>query len=394
MIVALDETAGSAVSAVVLPTASPVEPAKPSLIEFERAIARRDYATAANLTLVILDSIDRNMGGIDGIEMGAVPAGTDAHDIYQRFATRFAAGFCDLIVNGAKSVTPMQSEVLFAQHRWIDNIFAISGFQSSDHLAIHFGGGAGGQWRLENAEGNLSAFSFLLFTPSSAMDIAFDECIAVNRATTVVALIAYLSARICVTPRACAFRERMLKWLPGRFADLTLGTVPLQKLTEPFTHCSYAMDKDKHRLKADLMVQMRRACLAAGCLEYDPVKPLSPRKKPRIVIVTEHFNVGHAIFRTHSRAVRALRERFEVIGVLHGAPTDPQLLDCFDDVIPFPMAELMQVTKTVSDAILAREPDIVLHLGVGLTVTRQMSLWPRSGLAPSSAFPMVTRLRP
>ena len=369
MTVALDDMAGSSPSAVQAAPPAPAPapaPAPPSLLEFERAIARRDYPTALNQTLLILNHIDRSMGAIEGMELGASPVGMEGRDLYHRFATRFAAGFGDLVVNGSGALTPLASEVLFSHHRWIDNLFAISGFQSTDHLAVHFGGGGGGQWRL-NAE-NLSTF-LLLFNPSSTMDVNFEECIGVNRPATIVALIAYLSARICVEPRACAFRERMLQWLPGRFAEVTLGTVPLQKMTEPYTHCSYAMDAGKHRIKADLIAQIRRGCLAAGCPEYDPAKPRKARKKPRIVIVTEHFAVGHAIFRTHSRAVRSLREKFEVIGVCHGDPTEPDVLSCFDDIIRFPMDELMAVTKTVAEAILAREPDIVFHLGVGLTVT-------------------------
>jgi HMW1C N-terminal/HMW1 domain 2 len=349
-------------------TAAVAAPAaiQPSLLELERSVARRDYATALTHTLLILNALDRTMGLLDGVDIGLAPPGLEQRDIYQRFATRFAAAFSELIVNGGEAIAPMSSEVLFSHHRWIDNIFAISGFQSTDHLAVHFGGGGGGQWRL-NAE-NLSTF-LMLFNPSSTMDVNFEECIAVNRPATVVALIAYLSARICVEPRACAFREKMLQWLPGRFAEVTLGTVPLQKMTEPFTHCSYAMDVGKHRIKADLMAQMRHGCLASGCPEYDPAKPRKARKKPRIVIVTEHYSVGHAIFRTHSRAVRSLREKFEVIGVCHGDPQEPDVLSCFDDIIRFPMEDLMTVTRKTAEAILEREPDIVFHLGVGLTVT-------------------------
>src|SRR5579872_712892 len=340
--------------------------ARPSLIELERAIQRRDYPAALSQTLSMLDVIDRSMGAIDGIDVGSSVQVTDAADLYRRFATRFAAAFGDLLVNGRAAIAPMAAEVLFAQHRWLDNIFAISGFQCADHLAIHLGGGDAGQWRL-SAE-NLGIF-FLLFTPSSVMEVSFEECIAVNRPTTIVALIAYLSARICVTPRATAFRERMLKWLPDNFTDVTLGTVFLQRMTEPYTHCSYAMDPDKHRLKANLIAQMRRGLLDAGCHEYAAPDKRPARKKPRIVIVTEHFLVGHAIFRTHSPAVKARRERFEVIGALHGDPKEPEVLDCFDDVIRFPMADLAVITRTVADQILAREPDIVFHLGVGLTVT-------------------------
>ena len=69
-------------------------------------------------------------------------------------------------------------------------------------------------------------------------------------------------------------------------------------------------------------------------------KPRKKRKKPRLVIVTEHYALGHAIHRTHSRAVRSLRKRFEVLGVLHGAPSEPDVLSCFDDIIHFPMDDL------------------------------------------------------
>jgi len=365
--VALDNMAGS-LSPVAAPiAASAPQQVRPSLIEFELAIARRDYATAISIALAMLDSIDRTMGAIENFDVGGVPPGIELKDYYQRFATRFAAGFSDLIVNGGHAISPMATEILFAQHRWIDNIFAISGFQTTDHLAAHFGGGAGGQWRL-NAT-NLGAFLLLFMPSSSIMDINFEESMAVNRPATVVALIAYLSARICVTPRATAFRERMLKWLPDKFEDVQLGTVLIQKLTEPYCHSSYAMDADKHKLKADLMAQMRRACLAAGCRDMEDGKRPAKRKKPRIIIVTEHYSLGHAIYRTHSRAVRSLRERFEVIGVLHGDPKEPEVLSCFDDIIRFPMADLMTVTKTVSEAILEREPEIVFHLGIGLTIT-------------------------
>ena len=97
---------------------------------------------------------------------------------------------------------PLEVEALvLVYHRWIDNLFAISGFQSTDYLAPHFGGSVTGQWRL-GAE-NLRTF-LLLYSPSSTMDINFEECIRVNHPSTVVALLAYLSARICVTPCAPA----------------------------------------------------------------------------------------------------------------------------------------------------------------------------------------------
>ncbi len=334
----------------------------PSLVAFERHVAAREYEPAVNAALQILRVIDETMGRIGGIELGVVSNGIADRDGHIRFATRFVGAFGDLLTQPGVTVGAPAVELFFIYHRWIDMMFAISGFQTSAHLVTRLSDATGGQWQLT---GSALIQFLLIFSPSSTLQISLDECLAANRGLTVVAALGYLSARNCVSPRASAFREHLLEWLPGKMEDVTLGRIRLGSVAEVYMHCSYASGPRKHEVKADLIAQARKVCLLAGARDAD--RPPPKRDKPRIVVVAEHFRGGHSVFRTHSRAVRALRERFEVIGVGYGERTDELALSCFDEVIGYPPGELIDSVRKTADAILEREPDIVFHLGVGMS---------------------------
>jgi hypothetical protein len=334
----------------------------PSLAAFERHVAARQHEAAVTEALKILRSIDEAMGGLRAIDFGVALADVGQRDLHVRFATRFAAAFGDLLTLPDVVVGEAAVELLFIFHRWSDMMFALSGFQTSAHLLARFTPDTGGQWKLS---GSALVQFLLIFSPTSPLGIDLDECFAANPGATVIAALGYISARCCVTQRAGAFRERVLDWLPGRLDNVTLGRIRLGYLAEVYMHCSYASGVGKHRIKADLISQVRKVCLSAGA--RDMTEPPPPRAKPRIVVVAEHFRAGHSVFRTHSRAVISLRERFEVIGVAYGERIDDQARACFDELITYPPGEVIGSVCSVADEILARSPDIVFHLGVGMS---------------------------
>jgi hypothetical protein len=334
----------------------------PSLAAFERHVGARQTDAAVGEALRILRSIDETMGQIGGVELGAPITDATALDVHVRFATRFAAAYGDLLTQPDAQINATAVELFFVFHRWSDMMFALSGFQTSSHLLSRLGDSPSGQWTLS---GSALIQFLLIFSPSSTLGIDLDECFKANSGATVVSALGYLSARSCVTRRACAFRERLLEWLPGHLEEVTLGRIRLGYIAEIYMHCSYAAAPGKHRIKADLISQMKKVLIGAGAKEMVAAPP--PRAKPRIVVVAEHFRGGHSVFRTHSRAVRALRERFEVIGVAYASRTDDEARACFDDLIDYPNGELIDSVRQVADAILAREPDIVFHLGVGMS---------------------------
>ncbi|HLY80294.1 MAG TPA: hypothetical protein VKQ70_13015, partial [Caulobacteraceae bacterium] len=194
-----------------------------------------------------------------------------------------------------------------------------------------------------------------------------DEAYRSSAAVTVGACLGYLSSRFVFTDAAHAFRERLLAWLPASLAQVKLGEMALQAIASPYMHCSYATSATKHEIKAVMIAQMRRGLLEAGCREWDGAAPPAAAR-PTLVVTTENFSDGHSVYRTHSRAVAALRGAFNVVGVMHGDQVSPAVEACFDEIILYAgEGGFFGHVRRVADQILARRPAMVLHLGVGMS---------------------------
>ncbi len=300
----------------------------------------------------ILYAIDGAVGSLAGVDVGPGD-----------FASRFAAAFGALMGRPDLALDGWSIEALSIQHRWIDMAFALGdpGARPRLRARVASGGGAG-----RGVVGPSLAPFLLLCSPSEALEVDLDACFAANPALTLVAVLGWLGNRYCVTPQAGRFRERLLDWAPGRLARLGFGGLRLAHLADVYMTCSYASGAGKHRIKAELIAGARAACLAAGCREMS--EPPPPRAKPRIVVVIERLRAGHSVFRTHIRAIRALKARFEVIGAGPAADlADPEVAGAFDAVVAYAGEDFVARVRGAAGAILAHAPDIVFHVGVGLS---------------------------
>ena len=243
-------------------------------------------------------------------------------------------------------------------------MFSVSGFASSDHLVNLLSTGADGAKRVPTQ--NLARF-LLVFSAAAGMNLNLDEAYRSGAAVTVGACLGYLSSRFVFTDAAHAFRERLLDWLPAPLAQVKLGEMALQAMASPYMHCSYASSPSKHDIKAVMIAQMRRGLLEAGCREWAGAPPPADGR-PTIVVTTENFSDGHSVYRTHSRAVTALREEFHVVGVLHADHVSPAIEACFDEIILYAGEPgFFGHVRSVADQILALRPSMVLNLGVGMS---------------------------
>jgi hypothetical protein len=336
---------------------------KISLEDFELSVARRNGEEAYRHAMSILSRIDRGFGRIDAVPMQASVDPGNEQVRLERFSTRFTAALGQLVCDEAIPLSPRATASLLLFHRWIDLLFANSGFKTAEHLLIQLGAASQGGDKL--AGDRLLRF-FLLFSPRAENKMDFASVLAANPHMGAIALLNYLGTRYCFTERGHAFRERLLEWLPGKLDNVMLGPIFLRNVAEPYMHCSYAQTPRKHEIKKDLMVQMRRACLEAGCQEADLSQPL-PAGKPTVVVLTEHFSKGHSVFRTHSRAVRSLRESFNVVGVGGKRMSGPDVEACFDETINYAEGDFFESVRKTADEILARKPAFVFHLGVGMS---------------------------
>jgi hypothetical protein len=371
----------------------------PSLPALERQVAERQLGAAVQTIIEILHAIDSRYGRLEHIALGEITSDGTAEDIALVFCTRFAAAIGRVMVDPDVPLTTADFERLLTYHRWIDLIFSLSGYRTSDHVVPVLARPAQGTSLTFDG---LNFLRFLILrSMNSRIHASLEDYWKVSSVGTALAFLHYVGSRYVFWPRAFEFREQILEWLPGRLGGIKLGDLTLSRLPEIYMHCSYAITPRKHAIKADLIRQMRSACLDHGCREvsrsdphpssYAPtdseddlpfsgggIQRRSPHaialpepessvsSRPTIVVVGENFNVGHAVHRTHSRAIAALRERFHVVGVIHPDPDGTPIANLFHECLLIKGGELLPQVKQLADAILERKPVLILYLGVGM----------------------------
>ena len=330
----------------------------PSLDAFEIAVARGEREAAVNEMLAILKSVDDRYGRVDQVAGMALSPERRT----QQIATRFAAAFGRLVTDPEAAFIPAVFELLTVHHRWLELMFQAGGFGSSDYLVPMLASGEPGSRIVPPA--NLPRF-LLIFSAAAGMSMNLEESLKADTPATISACLGYLATRFCYSAGAHAWREQLLAWLPDQLGRVRLGAIQLQNIASPYMHCSYAVSPAKHDIKGPIIAQMRQACLGAGAPELRSPPPASER--PTIVVTTENFNDGHSVYRTHSRAVAALRASFNVVGLLNAAHVSPPVSACFDEVVTYKPEAFLTSVATAARDILERQPAMVLHLGVGMS---------------------------
>ena len=336
----------------------------PSLPALERQVAERQLGLAVQTSIEILQAIDSRYGRLEHVALGDLTSDGTAEDIALVFCTRFAAAFGRVMADPEVPLSTADFEQLLTYHRWIDLIFSLSGYRTSDHVVPVLARPTQGTSLTFDG---LNFLRFLILrSMNSRIHANLEDYWKVSSVGTALAFLHYVSSRYVFWPQAFDFREQILEWLPGRLGNIRLGDLTLARLPEIYMHCSYAATPRKHAIKADLIKQVRSACLAHGCREAsaDTRRPFSSR--PTIVVVGENFSIGHAVHRTHARAVAALRERFRVVGVIYPDPVGTPIADLFDECISIKPGEFLPKVKHLADTILERKPDLVLYLGIGM----------------------------
>ena len=349
------------------PTSGRIEIAmtdNPSLPALERLVAERRHAEAFQVVLDILQAIDRHAGRVDLVAAGAPYPGGSEEDAAIVFATRFAAAFGRLMTLPELEFGSERFERLMIHHRWIELLFSLSGFRNADNF-IAMIATTSGNGQLSFASDNLLRMLALL-TTNSFVKVDFDQFWKANLPAAAVAFYNYITSRYVFSPRAFDFRERMLQWLPAHLSEVKLSALMLSRMPEVYAHCSYAITEAKHAIKRPLMEQMRRLCLEAGIVEVAEPVAATRDGPPTIIVVGEWFEQGHAVFRTHSRAVQALRGRFHLVGLINPDPAGTSVAELFDECITFPAGDLLSRVRAAAADIAARQPTLIFYLGVGM----------------------------
>ena len=147
------------------------------------------------MALRILAAVESRAGRIDGVVAGpSYPDGSE-EDVALIFATRFAAVFGQLITARDLKITATDYERLLSCYRWIDLIFSLSGFRTSDHLVRLIAKDAGGG-RL-SFQGTDYLRLLTVLTMNSFIHVDFDRFWRTNRVASAIAFFNYIARATC-----------------------------------------------------------------------------------------------------------------------------------------------------------------------------------------------------
>jgi hypothetical protein len=334
-----------------------------SLEAFEYLSYSRNRELAARELIKLLDRLDSQYGALAGItaDTSAALAGRGNASLTTRIASAMSCLFSD----PEFFLSPRGFTQLISWHRWIAALFAASPFGNADHIlrAMNVKGAAG---ELELTEAGFVKFC-LLYTPDSEIAADVDALWRYNRRLAAALYMALLSPRFLGTEASHSKREALLGWLPGRLEEVEdLDQLPLAILHDVYVHCSYADLPQKHEIKRTINRLIRRKVVQQGLNDFDLSEPRGMQNgKPVLVVVLEWFTATHSIFRTHSASMRALREKFHVVGMGLDKHVDAAGRAVFDEFIVL-TGDLRQSLTAVRDEVARRKPAILYYPAVGM----------------------------
>ncbi|WP_407670958.1 glycosyl transferase family 1 [Paraburkholderia sartisoli] len=302
----------------------------------EQRVHTGETGHALDQLVVILAHLRAKHGELgDGLSASSME-GLTADGQHARFLTRLAGAVSVLLANPGCVPTPSQYSALLGLHPWIGAIFAATALGNADHVACYLGG-RGAENDTAPRQDLARAKRWLLYSNESGLALDLDALWVENRTLAAGLALALLSPEFQGSPAAHAKREALLAWLPGKLAQVDdLDSLPTDILHNVYMYCSYADSPARHAIKKDINVLVRRKLAWLGLADLDPVPGRSPgrgRKKPLMIVVAEWFWGGHSIYRTHSRAIEAARQHFEVVGFGFGYAVDAAGRAIFDRFI-------------------------------------------------------------
>ena len=294
---------------------------QPSVIRFEQEVAAKNYEAACVELLDILNKIDTNFGGIEGIQIDYPSQLNDelVQEKIKHFCTRVAVAMSELFSDPQLDISESGAQRFFTLQRWINMIFASSPFVNADHVLQAYNRNPDktnlSDFHLDNTRSSLIKFC-IFYLPESNVNVNLDALWNLDPELCVSLCFALQSPRFIGTEQSFSKRGTLLQWFPEKLATIeNLNNVPSAISHDVYMHCSYDIAENKHWVKKALNQVIRRHLLQGGWIDRDVTKLGERDGKPVMVVLLEHFHSSHSIYRTHSTSMIAARERFHLIGV-------------------------------------------------------------------------------
>lgn len=334
-----------------------------SLETFEFLCYSRNRELAARELTKLLNTLEVQYGALSGIRarLGSAPPALRNATLLTRITSALSSLFSD----PEFFLTPQGFGQLISWQRWIATLFSASSFGNADHV-LRSMNVKGPDAELELTESSFVKFC-LLYTPDSDIPADVQTLWSYNRKLAGALFFSLMAPRFLGTEAAHDKREALLGWLPPKLEEVDdLDELPLAILHDVFMNCSYADRPDKHEIKRAINRLVRKKLVKMGLVDLDVSAPRGVEQgKPVLMVVLEWFTGRHSIYRTHSRSLQALREKFHVVAMGGAEQVDDAGRAIFDEFIPLG-TEIRPTLDAVRSEAAKRKPAVMFYPSIGM----------------------------
>jgi hypothetical protein len=340
-----------------------------SLDRFESQIQSRDYDAAHEEFSALLKTFSEKRGTLGSERFARSDPDSPSHEESRRTLQRIADGFTALFSASGYTLPPEKMNLMFWGRPWINMIFAVTSYGSTDHIVRKL---------LETTTGSddaaardaLTRKQLVLYTPSSQYDLDFAD---LHRCDPVLATslgVSIVAGAVHISPASHEKRERLLKWLPGALDAIEdLDDLPTSAVCGAYMHCSYSTSPERHAIKRSINKLVRNKLGTLGLLDHEAGvgRTRIKGRKPVMLVVLEWFTGGHSIYRTHSRTMLAARKHFEVVAFGEAQHVDEAGRAIFDRFVEFEHPEYIgDCIRQIQEFATREKPDVLYMPSVGM----------------------------
>ncbi len=333
-----------------------------SIESFEHFVQTRQHEAAGKALFDLLYSMDNNAGTMDAIAC-LVPA-SSAVPRELHLCERIASATSRLFLDETFTLSPQGFMQLICVQRWLSLIYGCTAQRHADHVIRTLCGVNSTAPDFSIPDSQLTKCVFLI-TVESELPLNLDQLWTQNQTLAASLFFAWLSTNVMASPAAHQKRETLLAWWPQRMLEAAdFSNWPLPVLHQVYMLCSYGFLDTRHAIKKSLNALIRQHLVARGLGDLVVVKRL--KGKPVLMVVTEWFSPGFAVYRTHSMTLRALKDKFHLIGVGPRSGANEVGQAVFDEFHETPEGDVLGVVAFTRELASRLKPSIVYHLGVGM----------------------------
>jgi hypothetical protein len=352
-----------------------------SLDEFEQLVYTQPHDQASIKLIVALALLQHKRGDLDTNFRASGMEGLSPDEQHERLCTRLASAVSTLFSNPDFHPTTECFSLFLTLHEWIGALFSATAPGNADHVIRHLNPRGAADRRFLPGDRLIEKLC-VLYSVESKLELDFAALWAYDKTTAARLALVLLAPVFQGSENAHGKREALLQWLPGKLRQIDdLDDLPSAVLHNAYMFSSYAHTPQRHAIKQDINVLVRRKLdqLGLSDLPMPKPKPASARapakgrarrgKKLLMVVVLEWFSGAHSIYRTHSRTIEAAREHFEVVGFGFGYAIDDAGRAVFDRFIELePPEHIGECLKTIRDFAEAEQPGVLYMPSVGMFV--------------------------